>query len=98
MKRVLNIPFTMRVSVPEHVLVRQIEGESVLLNINNERYFGLDKVGTRMWATLISADSIQTAYEALMREYEVDPEQLRQDLQVLIQKLVENGLIEVDGG
>ena len=93
----LTIPFTMRVSVPEYVLVRQIEGESVLLNINNERYFGLNDVGTRMWATLTSADSIQTAYEALLGEYEVDPEQLRQDLQVLIEKLVENGLIEVDG-
>ncbi len=94
----MTILFTMRVSVPEHVLLRQIEGESVLLNINNERYFGLDEVGTRMWATLTSADSIQAAYEALLGEYEVDPEQLRQDLQILIEKLVENGLIEVDGG
>jgi len=94
----MTILFTMRVSVPEHVLLRQIEGESVLLNINNERYFGLDEVGTRMWATLTSADSIQAAYEALLGEYEVDPKQLRQDLQILIEKLVENGLIEVDGG
>ena len=84
--------------MPPHVLVRPIDAECVLLNINNERYFGLNEVGTRMWTTLTSAQSIQAAYEALLHEYRVDAEQLRQDLQSLVGELVENGLIEVGGG
>lgn len=44
----LAIPFTARLSAPPHVLIRQVEGESVMLNLQNERYFGLDEVGTRM--------------------------------------------------
>ena len=38
---------TKRVVVPPGVLVNVIDGESVLLNLKNERYFGLDEVGTR---------------------------------------------------
>lgn len=89
------VPFTMRVTVPAHVMVREIQGESVLLNLNSERYFGLDEVGTRMWATLTTSASVQAAYEVLLGEYDVEAEQLRQNLQELIVKLVENGLLEV---
>ena len=94
----MKVPFTMRVFVPKHVLVRQIEGESVLLNLQSERYFGLDEVGSRMWASLTTADSIQASYETLLGEYEVDAEQLRRNLEELIEKLIENGLVEVSGG
>lgn len=91
----MTIPFSVRLSVPPHVLIRQIENESVLLNLQNERYFGLDEVGTRMWTRLIGADSIQAAYEELLGEYEVDNERLRRDLRELISQLVGSGLLEV---
>ncbi len=94
----LTIPFTTRVSVPAEVLFRQIESESVLLNLQNERYFGLDEVGTRMWTLLTTSDSIQAAYDALLGEYEVDAELLRRNLQDLLAKLVENGLLEAGSG
>jgi len=34
--------FANRVVVPKHVLVRYLDGESVLLNLETEKYFGLD--------------------------------------------------------
>ena len=43
------VELTMRAIVPAHVLIRHLEGESVLLNLDSERYFGLDATGTRMW-------------------------------------------------
>ncbi len=79
-------------------MVRQVDAEAVLLNLNSERYFGLDEIGTRIWARLTESDSIQTAYEALLDEYEVDAEQLRQHVQDLLAKLTENGLVEVKSG
>jgi hypothetical protein len=51
-----------------------------------------------MWQVLTTSDSIQTAYETLLTEYDADSEQLRQDIEVLIEKLIERGLIEVSGG
>ena len=91
----MAISFTSRVSAPSDVLISQVGGESVILNTNSEQYFGLDEVGTSMWQALTSADSIQDAFERLLTEYEVEPGRLRKDLSVLVEKLVENGLLEV---
>ena len=85
----------MRVVVPADVLVRELDGESVILNLKSERYFGLDEVGTRIWAVLSTSESIQSAYEMLLSEYDVDGEQLRRDMQELVEQMVAHGLVEV---
>jgi hypothetical protein len=79
----------------EDVLVRQLEGESVLLDLASESYFGLDEVGTRMWTVLTTAVSIEAAIETLMAEYAVERDQLRADLQRFITKLADAGLVAV---
>ncbi len=91
----INIPFTARVSVPDGVLIRSLEGESVVLNLKTEKYFGLDEVGTRMWTLLTDAGNIQSAYDSLSAEYDVEPAQLRADIERLIGELVEHGLLTV---
>jgi hypothetical protein len=85
--------FADKVSVPKHVLVRFLDKESVLLNLETERYFGLDDTGTRMWQVVTSAPSIDAAYSQLTEEYDVFPETLRRDLSDLLERLVENGLL-----
>lgn len=91
---VLPIPFRARVVVPPHVLLQQVGEESVLLDLKTECYFGLDPVGTRMWQALMKAETIEAAYQELIGAYEVDAQRLRQDLEELIAKLVEKGLLE----
>jgi len=89
------ISFAERLILPEDVLISNVQGESVLLNLNSERYFGLDEVGTRMLSVLTTSNSIQTAFEALLEEYDVENEALRRDLGDLIDRLVDQGLLEV---
>ena len=84
-----------RIRVSPDILISEVGGESVLLNLKNERYFGLDDIGTRMWKVLIASDSIHAAYETLLAEYDVEANRLQQDLDELIQKLLEQGLVEV---
>jgi len=89
------ISFDDRVSVPSNVLVRVLDQESVLLNLNTERYFGLDAVGTRMWHLVTSAPSVESACAQLMDEFDVNPQILRSNLSDLLDHLNENGLIHV---
>jgi hypothetical protein len=91
----MSISFTDRVKVPDDVLISGLQDESVLLNLDSERYYGLDDVGTRMFSVLTTSDSVQSAWERLQREYDVDHEVLRQDLISLVNTLLEQGLIEV---
>jgi hypothetical protein len=52
-----------RVAIGADVLVRELQGELVLLNLKSETYFGLDEVGTRMWSVLTSTPSIRAAVD-----------------------------------
>ena len=85
----------MRAVVPAHVLIRRLDGESVLLNLESERYFGLDATGTRMWELVTSQPCIALALEKLQEEYEVEPDVLQSHLTQLMSGLVENGLLQV---
>ena len=92
------IPFTSRVVVPETVLFRELDGESVLLNLKTESYLGLDRVGTRMWAVLTTQPSIQAAYDVLLAQYDVAPDVLRRDVENLLEHMFEHGLVELKDG
>lgn len=87
--------FSDRVRVPDDVLLSGLEDESILLNLDSERYYGLDNVGTRMLSVLTTSDSIEAAFELLVKEYEVDTEVLRRDLISLIDELEQQGLVTV---
>ncbi len=89
------VSFTDRAAVPTHVLVRFLDRESVLLNLETERYFGLDETGTRMWQLVTTTPNIDTAYQELLAEFDVEPEMLRSNFKDLLSRLVQNGLLQV---
>jgi len=91
----MSYTFDSRVRLREQVLKRNLDDESLMLNMDSERYFGLNDVGTHMLDALAESDSIQQAYERLVSEYDVEPDVLRKDLIQLIDRLSDSGIIEV---
>ncbi len=89
------LQFSSRVVVPKHVLVRHLDGESVMLNLETEKYFGLDATGTRMWQLVTTAPTVDAAYAQLLEEFEVEPDLLRTHLSELLSRLLENGLLSI---
>ena len=89
------LTFSDRAAAPAHVLVRVLDQESVLLNLETEQYFGLDETGTRMWHLVTTSPNIDAAYQELLAEYDVQPEMLRENLTELLGHLVEHGLLQV---
>jgi hypothetical protein len=89
------VTFSDRVVVPSYVLVRHLDGESVLLNLETEKYFGLDGTGTRIWEIATHSPTIEAAYGKLSEEFEVEPDVLRSHLSELLGQLVDNGLLKV---
>lgn len=79
------------------VMLQDLEGEAVLLNLANGLYYGLDENSYHMYKTLISSHSVQEAYEALCQEYKVEPAQLKSDLDRFVGQLIEQGLL-IDAG
>ena len=91
----MKISLSARVTIPGKVLLREVADEAVILNLNNEQYYGLDQVGTRFWIVLTTSASIQEAIDILLTEYDVDRATLEQDVRDLLSKLAAQGLIEL---
>ncbi len=91
----MDLVLPSRVDVPSHILFQELEGEAVLLNLENERYYGLDDVGTRIWQLLAEQGDVLAAFERLRNEYDVEEDVLRRDLAQWIAKLAEAGLLKV---
>ena len=83
------------VRIPEEVVFRVLEAESVVLNLESGIYFGLDDVGTRMWQLIDELQSLRGVADALAREYEAPREQLDSDLIAFVEQLHAKGLVAV---
>lgn len=88
---------TMRITVPESVLFRDLDGEAVLLETGSGRYYGLNEVGTRMWALIQAHGEIGAVCRALLAEYDVPEDRLREDLEGFVEILAARGLLRVEG-
>jgi len=82
-----------RVKPSEDVVWRNLQGESVLLDLKSGVYFGLDSVGTRIWTLLQANDDLNVVLGVLLAEYEVTEETCAHDLVDLVNTLEEKGLV-----
>ncbi|MBD3789971.1 MAG: PqqD family protein [Campylobacterales bacterium] len=77
------------------VFAQMVDDEMVLLDMNSENYFGLDEVGTSIWQVMQEQETLEKVFETLLEEYDVSADILKKDLEDFVQKLVDNGLVEV---
>jgi hypothetical protein len=76
------------------VLFQEVSGETVLLDLASEKYFGLDPVGTRVWQLLNDGQGFAAMVDVLLEEYDVERARLEADVRDLLGALLEAGLIE----
>ena len=81
--------------IPAQVMSRQVGDETVILDLGSGMYFGLDPVGARIWQLLSEGHQVDAVVSALLGEYDVPEEQLRQDVNGLVSELVSRGLVEL---
>jgi hypothetical protein len=79
-------------------VVREVNGEAVLLHLVSERYYVLDEPSTRMWRVLLESPTFADAVRALGAEFEVAADVLRRDLERFVGELVEAALVTVHDG
>ena len=92
----MDITLETRVAVSPDVLLQEVAGESILLDLNSESYFGLDAIGTRIWRLVEQDGHLKAVHSALLTEFDVDAARLELDLKELIGRLVEVGLVNVE--
>jgi len=86
-----------KVEIADSVLAQQVDGETVILDLEGETYFGLDEVGTRIWDLVGEGRTLAVIHGVLCAEYDAPSDVLRDDLLALLDELAEKGLVVISG-
>ena len=72
-----------------------IDGEVVMMSIENGKYYGLDLVGSRIWEVLENPLPVSDLIDQLLVEFEVDRETCEKDVMYFLQKLDDDDMLEI---
>lgn len=84
---------TQKIEISSEVLTQEVGGETVILDLKSEGYFGLDEIGTRIWQLIQEQKDLQTITATMLDEYDVEEKRLEKDIQTLLAQLDEAGII-----
>jgi hypothetical protein len=90
-----DLSLASRVTLSGDVLFQELHGDAVLLDMRTGVYFGLDKVGTRIWNLLDEHKVLSDVVRVMTDEFDVDGQRCSDDVLALVTRLREQGLLSV---
>ncbi len=72
-----------------------MDGETVMMSIENGEYFGLNSVGSRMWELIENPIKVNTLIELLLDEFDVSREQCEAETMEFLNHLLEKKLLTI---
>ena len=72
-----------------------IDGETVMMDIENGEYYALNEVGTRVWEPTKEKITINNIISILLNEYDVNADQCRESILNFIERLYYDDLIKI---
>jgi len=84
-----------RVVVAKNNVYCELDGESVILNVADGVYYGLNIGGNRIWELIQQPISVSEIVVTLTAEFDIDQAECRRDVEELLGQLLEKQLIEV---
>ncbi|MEH6518324.1 MAG: PqqD family protein [Halioglobus sp.] len=91
-----NMNLNQHISLSPDVISQEVSGETVLLDLESENYFGLDAIGTRIWQLIKETNELQSIFDTLLEEYDVSEERLRVDITNLLTEIEGLGLVKLE--
>lgn len=91
----------MGINTAEETLIRankdvvfcELSGELALLDLRSNTYYGLNKVGARVWEIIQEPCSFAQLCEAIVEQYDVDPARCHADVEALVRQLADAKLV-----
>lgn len=77
------------------ILSSDMDGETVMMSVENSEYYSLSPIGTKIWEILVDEMSFGSLIEVLMKEYKVAKDICTTDTIEFLQELIEKNLVEV---
>lgn len=79
----------------EEVLEADIDGEKVMMSIERGEYYGLDTIGSEIWAMFDKPRSVAEVCAEMGGRYNVSPEDCERDVVAFLSDLVADGTLRL---
>jgi hypothetical protein len=89
----IEITTNTRIQRKDNLLFNHIDGEVVMLSVENSEYYGMDKVGSRIWELLEHPIVFKDLVIKLMDEYNVSEQQCYHETLDFINKLCDKNMV-----
>jgi hypothetical protein len=84
-----------RIVMSHDQLSCDLAGDAAIVNLKNGVYYGLDPVGARIWNLIREPVTFADLRDALVRDYDVEPDRLDSDIRDFLTQLADQGLVEI---
>ncbi|GAB5528384.1 MAG: hypothetical protein Roseis3KO_01610 [Roseivirga sp.] len=77
------------------MLVSEIDGKIVMMNIETGTYHGLDEVATTIWTFLEDSADIKSICSHLQNKYDVDQKTCEEETVTFLQQMADKNMITI---
>ena len=75
------------------VVARGLRDQTLLMDMESERYLTLDPIASQIWNMLDGRQSVAHITATIVEEYDAAPSTVRRDIDALLTELFERGLV-----
>lgn len=77
------------------LVASQMDGEVVMMSIDDGAYYGLDEIGSRIWELMENQVMVNNILDSLLEEFEVEREECLIDTLEFLNDLMDKNLLLV---
>lgn len=78
-----------------HLVFNEMDGETIMMSIENGEYYGMNSMGSRIWSLLETPKKVSDICKTLLPDYDVTPEQCIKDLLPFLNKMAAKNVIKL---
>ena len=82
-----------RYAVREDLLLEEVDGELLILDLDDNVFFGLDEVGRMIWRALEAGQTLGEIVDRIVARWDVTSDEALEDARAFIDELVERDLL-----
>lgn len=83
------------VAKSDSFLAETVDGELIILNKQSGTYYTIDGIGDELWQELQEPVSIDELVDSVCNNYNIDPDDSRDDIQSFVSQLLAAELVEI---
>lgn len=99
----MPVAMTSQLHLPPHATVvrnpdpisADLDGEVVILSVDNGQYYNMNEVGSRIWTMVERPITVAALIDLLVGEFEVERETCQEEVLAFLRELHADGLVQI---